>query len=435
MQYFLVTLFFAIPGTASAHIFGQAVALPLPVSLFIFGGVAAFIFSALVILMKEEKLPGAPIYGRGISLPASKNVRRGVVAASALLLFSAIFFPPFGDQDFHDNPFPDIFWIGFLLLFTYMNALVGGLWEGVNPLRHVARWAAGSEEKPLPAWLPYLPALFFILLISLELFSYGAGAIPWVLSLTIAGYVVVASIGSAIVGTKNWFSHGDLFSLFFSTVGKLAPFELKEGKLMRSFALNKLSTETPLSLGVLVFILVLLGSTVLDGLRETQIWRDFLWGLESIGIPVANYLGPIFLMLIPAILFVLYTLAIYAMQKFTSGSHSLRELLLCFSYSLIPIAVAYHFAHYFSLILQTGEMRFPIVPFELVRSDYIWYVQLGTILLGHIFAALIAHRVATSLFKNRREVIISQLPMLFLMVLYTLFGLWALSQPFAAIQG
>lgn len=56
-------------------------------------------------------------------------------------------------------------------------------------------------------------------------------------------------------------------------------------------------------------------------------------------------------------------------------------------------------------------------------------MQVFIILAGHVASVLLAHRVALQVFASRREAVVSQLPMLLLMVGFTVSGLWILSQP------
>lgn len=56
-------------------------------------------------------------------------------------------------------------------------------------------------------------------------------------------------------------------------------------------------------------------------------------------------------------------------------------------------------------------------------------MQVFFILAGHVSSVLLAHRVARRVFAARRDAVLSQLPMLLLMVGFTVFGLWILSQP------
>ena len=59
----------------------------------------------------------------------------------------------------------------------------------------------------------------------------------------------------------------------------------------------------------------------------------------------------------------------------------------------------------------------------------IWYLQIGLIVIGHILAVLISHLLALNTYKNEKGAILSQYPITLLMVIYTIFSLWLLSQP------
>ena len=51
------------------------------------------------------------------------------------------------------------------------------------------------------------------------------------------------------------------------------------------------------------------------------------------------------------------------------------------------------------------------------------------IVVGHIIAVVLAHLTATRLFADHRRVILSQLPMVMVMVGYTMLSLWIIAQP------
>lgn len=61
----------------------------------------------------------------------------------------------------------------------------------------------------------------------------------------------------------------------------------------------------------------------------------------------------------------------------------------------------------------------------------VWHAEVALILIGHLVSVYLAHRVALCLFPTRREAMVSQIPMLLLMVTYTIIGLWVISLPFA----
>ena len=118
-----------------------------------------------------------------------------------------------------------------------------------------------------------------------------------------------------------------------------------------------------------------------------------------------------------------------------------------FVFSLVPIALVYAVAHYFTLLLIQGQFILPLAsdPFgsgwDLLGSlgDYrpnvtplapntVWYIQVGALVAGHVAALAIAHDRAVSLFRSRDAALRSQYAMLALMIGYTVTGMWLLSQ-------
>ena len=64
---------------------------------------------------------------------------------------------------------------------------------------------------------------------------------------------------------------------------------------------------------------------------------------------------------------------------------------------------------------------------------WVWHSQVALILFGHILSVWTAHRIALRLWPHRRAAMLSQLPVLLLMVAFTVFGLWVLAQPLTAV--
>jgi hypothetical protein len=132
----------------------------------------------------------------------------------------------------------------------------------------------------------------------------------------------------------------------------------------------------------------------------------------------------------------------------TRTAISLRSLALEFAFSIVPIAFVYNVTHYYTLLLmQTPRLPYLLSdpfgfgwdPFGLGRFGEaptldmasVWHTEVALILVGHVISVYLAHRVALRLFAQRREAMVSQLPMLLLMVSYTVVGLWVISLPFA----
>ena len=123
-----------------------------------------------------------------------------------------------------------------------------------------------------------------------------------------------------------------------------------------------------------------------------------------------------------------------------------RSLVPDFLLPLVPIAAAYLVAHYFSLLVIQGQFIVTLVsdPFgkgwdlfgtrdfapnlSILSPTTVWYVQVVSLVVGHVAGLAIAHDRAVALFEDRRAALRSQYPMLALMVLYTVGGLWVLSR-------
>jgi len=134
-------------------------------------------------------------------------------------------------------------------------------------------------------------------------------------------------------------------------------------------------------------------------------------------------------------------------RRITHSPLSLRQLSLRFALTLLPIALVYNITHYYTLIQTQGVKIISLASDPLGRgwnlfgtagwlqrtiipdAVTVWHVQVILIVAGHIVSVYLAHRVALQIFPTRRTALISQLPMLLLMVLFTTAGLWILSQP------
>ena len=121
-----------------------------------------------------------------------------------------------------------------------------------------------------------------------------------------------------------------------------------------------------------------------------------------------------------------------------------------FVLTLVPIAIAYHVAHYLSFFLMASQYLGPLAsdPFgrgwdlfgggrqfirlAVIDARTVWYVSVAAIIAGHVIAIALAHVVALRELATRRAAFRSQLPMVVLMVAYTMTSLWIIAQPIVA---
>jgi hypothetical protein len=200
-----------------------------------------------------------------------------------------------------------------------------------------------------------------------------------------------------------------------------------------------LSRPEPVSPGGVFFVIVVLAGVAFDGLLETPLWNELR---RDLSLPqVAG------LVALPLVFFAAYLGFVKLSQIFGGGTGGLRKFAAAYVYSLVPIAVAYQVAHYYTLLLVQGQgvIRHVSDPFGwgwnilgtagysidpgVIGAAFVWYSQVALIVAGHVVAVYLAHLVALRLFEDPGRALRSQLPMLALMILYTVFSLWIISQP------
>lgn len=441
---FIVLSAFVWPEVASAHAFGQLYTLPLPLWLYLYGAAAALMISFLMVgfFAKESTQISLPKFSFRLHPWLIFFFKLLSLGLFILTILSGLF----GSQSSIDNFAVNFFWIIFLLGLTYLSAFLGNIWQVINPWKIIMSWL--GDFKPLlsyPKKLGYFPALvFYFILIWLELLSDGLGVRPKVLSQFLLLYSSFIFVGVFVFGSDIWFKFGEFFSVFFHLIGKLSPFSKSEN----------LVKDPPDHFSLLMFILFMLSSTAFDGFRSTTTWLRFYYNNLS---PLEQILGDntyqltqtISLLLSPIFFLSLYLVVILLMKMVTHTKLSIKDLSLRFAYSLIPIALAYNMAHYYTLLITQGQsivyqISDPLnlgwnlfgtadyVPNPgILGANFIWHSQVVVIIIGHILAVFLAHLIALKIF-SRKQVLISQIPMLFLMVLYTMTGLWILSQPLTA---
>ena len=137
-----------------------------------------------------------------------------------------------------------------------------------------------------------------------------------------------------------------------------------------------------------------------------------------------------------------------------SGSFTVRtKLTQQTTYSLLPIAVGYLVAHYLSFLIIQGQLLIPLIsdPFgwewnllgtgdyviniAIINARFAWILSLITIVTGHILAVFCSHSIALQITSQSGRILLSQLPMLVLMILYTMTSLWIIAQPIVEYSG
>lgn len=474
----------ATPATASAHGFGRLYNLPVPFWLYAWAAAAtlllSFVVTALLVtaaVASQAKVKKETVLTLGNAgwVSPLRRLRPALQALSVFLLGLTIATGLWGNIDPSHNFSMTFFWVVFLLGFTYLTALIGNTWALFNPWRVLAD-ATGYVVPSLtrgrlryPDRLDDWPALVLYLgLIWIELFTR---ATPPSLAHALLIYSAINFVGVWWVGAAAWFEHCEFFSVFLRLVALHAPIQYQRRVGLDGAAthfdtrplLSGLWRSRPAQLSTVVFALAMLATTAFDGLRATQWWVRLFWA-DTSGIvkalagvhPMNDYARlrtwyvvweTVCLIALPFLYLAAYGASLALAKALTRSMRPLRELMLDFGYTLLPIALVYHATHYATLLLTQGlkilhlvsdpfgwgwdlfgtatHLRAPMLP----DMGWVWHTQVGLILFGHIVSLVAAHRVALRIWPTRGQVLLSQLPMLGLMVLFTVAGLWILAQP------
>ncbi len=460
----------ALAVTASpalAHVSDRGFVLLLPTGHYLAGGAVAVAASFAVLALMPGTAIGAIAHAR---LPLMRGEPRGRQATSLLsfIVFAVLVLAGWlGSRDPLSNPLPLVVWTLMWVGLTLVQGLVGNLWRWIDPwygpwrlMRRLAGDRSGRPMLRLPSWIGYWPA--FALFFGFAWFELidPAPDDPARLA-TVAAAYYAANLGATLVfGHDEWSRRGECLSAFYSLLSRYAIIGIEgEGAAARTVLRLPgagIEAERPLPPSGALFLLLTLASVSFDGLSRTFFWlaANGVNPLEFPGRSAMMWTNTSGLLATFAVLAIAYLLAVAAGQAMTHSVVTLRRAGGLFVWSIVPIALAYHFSHYLTVLLVNGQYALVALsdPFaagwNLFGTAYmqvvtgvtlgaeaawiVWNLQAAAIVGGHVLAVLAAHRIATRLHPHPAHALLSELPLTVLMVAYTVFGLWLLATPTGA---
>ncbi|KQZ90699.1 hypothetical protein ASD62_16765 [Phycicoccus sp. Root563] len=433
-----MTLALALP----AHGVGSREDLPLPFHLLLIGAGLALVvsFVALGALWKQPRLRGED--GRllpiTVSLALDSAPVRGLFVALSLAITGWTLVALLFGKDDANNPVPSVVYVWLWVGLAFTSMLFGGVWRLVNPVRWIRRGllALGriEEEFSLSEYrLGYWPAAVGLLAFAwLELVAPD-NADLFTLRVAILGYLVLSLVLSLLFGPA-YLRTGDPFTAWSSLYGTLSPLGRRtDGRwVWRTPLHGPLQVEA--RPGLLAVTSVMLGSTAYDGFSGETRWYSFV---QSSDLP-SEVWGTAALVTFSLVV----AGSLYAAASLSArlAGVSVRGVATAFASSLVPIAAGYLIAHYWSLWVWEGtnglaKMSDPLgtganllgtaglnPPAALIAPGFVAGVQVVAIISGHVLGVVLAHERAITLFP-RRAAVVGQLPLLAVMVVYTVGGL------------
>jgi hypothetical protein len=470
-----------LPAPALAHAFAQRYDLPLPLWHYLAGAGAAVALSFVVVARREGAVRVVPAAGHrtaglrlapALARPALLGARALGLALLALLLAAGALG---AEGDWDANLLPVTVWILWWTGLAFCCALLGDLWRPLEPWVAVRALRCTPRPPPRPgsaaargtasAWrrrvaaLGAWPAVAGFLAFSWCELVWTANADPRKLATLVLAYASVAGAGVALLGAEVWRRRFDPFAGFFALFARFAPLAWQrapDGALkltLRAPGAGLATARLPTGAQT-AFVIAALSAVGFDGLAETPLWEAVVGEslavlyavgvVQAVGYEAAGALvKTLGLLLMPLLFAAVYGLVCAWTGRLVGedGARVARRFVL----SLVPIAVAYHLAHYLSYLLIQGQAALPLlsdplalgwdlfgtrgreVDLEVIDMRTVWLFAVLAIVAGHVSAVVVGHRTALAAYGARATR--SQLPMLALMVGYTMSSLWILSQP------
>jgi hypothetical protein len=428
------TALLAAPAAVSAHALNVTYQSRLPLVVYLAGAALTVALSFAFVLLADVRAEPPPPAGPGRIPPAW--LRNGLRAIGLIGWTWIVVQGIVGGQSAGDvkTLFLWVYgWVGIAMV----SALVGPIWHWLDPfatLHDIGARAAravglrGWEPADYPAWLGRWPAAIgLVFFVWLELVGSVNGS--RMLFVVLVGYTAFTLAMMAQFGRDAWRRDGEVFSVWFGLLGRLAPVGLvpdTDRVRSRPFATGLLGGGWTLL--DIVIIAIGTGSILFDGLSQTTPWFQ-VFGAPDVPIKTLQLVG--FLGII--------VVASQAVARLVGVSAT--------GAGLLPIAVGYLIAHYFTYLFIDGQRIIVAVAdplqqgwdlggfgwafFEPTQSflppGLVWTIQIAAVVGGHMLGAWAGHVVYVAEHPEglgrRREV-----PLAVIMVALTTLTLWSLGQ-------
>ncbi|NYJ06749.1 hypothetical protein [Petropleomorpha daqingensis] len=424
--------------TVLAHGVGQRIDLPIPLGLALYGGGFAILISFAVLLLfwrtprLGDATSGRPVPAGLQRFADSSRVRAALQALALLCAAFVLAVALFGPRDIPKNLAPWALYVTFWVGLVPASLLLGPVWRVLNPLRLLARAlpGRGRAAERLPALGLWPGAVSLFAFVWLELVPRDR-AQPTVVAGFLIGYAVVHLAAAWWFG-DGWFAHGDGFEVYSTLLGRLSVWGRRDdGRLVLRSPLSN-AMAIPAERGLAAVVVVLLGSTAFDGLTRTSWWQSGPGAADDL---LSGTLG---LLAMTALVAALYN----AGTRLSARMGRLRGIPFprLFAATVVPIALGYTIAHYFSLFVLDGQTTWilasnpfgvagidlfgtygNVVDLTAVGPDAIALVQVGAVVTGHVVGVTLAHERALRLAPKAPAS--DQLPLVLVMIVFTIGGL------------
>ena len=475
-----------LPSPAAAHAIGGTFQLPVPLFLYLAGAAVAVAASFVVTVVVARRAAPATYRLRPATARLASAARWALRVLGLAWWYGAIVVGlVIGDI----SQLPGVLlWIGIWVGLPLAAALAGTAWPSLSPFRTTfaalewvaRRLGAASLDVGItyPSALARWPAVALLAAgVWAELILPGSAAATTV-AILLLGYTVLTVVGMVVFGQIAWLRNAELFEVELGWLGRIGPIgresasaalcdgcgeacdpercvdcpecavAAEDGERRSGFRwwIVGLTDVARAGWSDAAFIILLLAGVTYDGLHETRFGAVLLETLlppvtSALGVTLAAFLlvDTVAFGLVAGAFLAAFAIVRWLTRQLADGALSPAGV---YASTLLPIAAGYLIAHYLTLVIQgvvwlPGLIADPLLSLapELtwIPVSAVWYLSVAAIVGGHIAGIVLAHRL--SLLDSPGRATLAGLPMVALMIGYTILSLWIIAQPIVVEPG
>ena len=346
------------PSAACAHAFGERYDLPVPLGYFVAGAAATVALSFVVAAVFMRRVPRDPgdsgfVVPLGPLLPVLRTAARivGVVLLCVILIAGL-----FGTPEPETNLAPVLVWIVWWVGLSFTVACCGDIWSAIDPWRAVFEWLDAAVRRlgrangvkfglTYPPRLGAWPAVFLLLTFVWVELLYPHAVQPSRLADMALTWSALTLVGMASFGVDAWRRSGDVFAIYFATLGRFAPIGVTaEGRslVLRAPGIGLIAAPV-VSFAMVGFVLAMLATVLFDGLLGTGVMalarRSLAVWLPGLAGDVAYVTGTTGLICVWLLFLGAYLLSCFTTSRLV-GDRATVAVAKVFALTLVPIAIA-----------------------------------------------------------------------------------------------
>lgn len=439
----------AMSGIASAHEFGGSrFEAPIP-PVALFGGAGITVALTAVWLGESSGAPTTQLDQRSVSLSPTlvTGLRYGMRALFFVGLLGSLIHGFVGPQVEAENLSTVFVWAVWLKGVGLFSVLFGSPWRVLSPWWTLYDGLCRLEGREValieyPTWLGHWPALVgFVAGVGIAENLSTIPRSPATTSVLVAGYAAVMVLGAVVFG-ERWLRRADALAVLYRLFGRVAVLEIERSEEGYRVALRPPWTGCTRSirdLSLVAFVVATVYTVSFDGFTDTPEYQTILFTARDVlgsgsGTGVLLYIAGLYG-------FVAAFLAVSVVMARIAGDGHWSTTALAFAPTVLPIAAAYEVAHNYPFVLESVG-RFAALGWSLVAVstdpvellDWLtlpvfWGSQVILIVAGHVVAVVAAHHVALDRYGSLARARRAHLPLVALMVGYTVLSLWIISRP------